>query len=216
MNRASARFSSGTTDVDKPLAPQIQRDVLFIRTVSNRDRATFEYSLDGRAFLRFGPAFEIQFGRWTGDRLGFFGFIEKEETGHLDVDYFRYDYDGPMGPAGSRQRLRRVAVQIRRDNYIVLLLKPILPLPMGFLRQPVYNGSATASHPFRGFLMAMTVRDVIRLIEADGWKMVATRGSHRQFKHPSKPGRVTIAGHPKDELAPGTLNSILRQAGLKE
>src|SRR6056297_4126717 len=52
-----------------------------------------------------------------------------------------------------------------------------------------------------GFLMAMTVRDVIRLIEADGWELVATRGSHRQYKHPSKPGRVTIAGHPKDDLA---------------
>ena len=46
--------------------------------------------------------------------------------------------------------------------------------------------------------------------------MVAQKGSHRQFKHPTKPGRVTIAGHPKDDLAPGTLNSILRQAGLKE
>lgn len=64
--------------------------------------------------------------------------------------------------------------------------------------------------------MAMTVRDVIRLIEANGWKLVATRGSHRQYKHPTKPGRVTIAGNPKDGLAPGTLDSILRQAGLKE
>ena len=64
--------------------------------------------------------------------------------------------------------------------------------------------------------MAMTVRDVIRLIEADGWVLIATRGSHRQYKHPTKPGRVTIAGHPKDDLAPGTLNSILRQARLKD
>ena len=45
--------------------------------------------------------------------------------------------------------------------------------------------------------------------------LVATRGSHRQYKHPSKPGRITIAGHPADELAPGTLNSVLKQAGLK-
>lgn len=44
---------------------------------------------------------------------------------------------------------------------------------------------------------------------------MATRGSHRQFKHPTKPGRVTIAGKPSDNLAPGTLNSILKQAGLK-
>ena len=62
----------------------------------------------------------------------------------------------------------------------------------------------------------MTVRDVQRIIEDDGWVMVAQKGSHRQYKHPTKPGRVTIAGHPKDDLAPGTLNSILRQAGLKD
>ena len=62
----------------------------------------------------------------------------------------------------------------------------------------------------------MKVRDAIRLIERDGWYLVATRGSHRQFKHPGKPGRVTIAGKPSDDLAPGTLNSILKQAGLNE
>ncbi|MBP7411300.1 type II toxin-antitoxin system HicA family toxin [Methanoculleus sp. 10] len=61
----------------------------------------------------------------------------------------------------------------------------------------------------------MKVRDCIKMIEADGWYLVATRGSHRQYKHPSKPGRITIAGHPADELAPGTLNSVLKQAGLK-
>ena len=62
----------------------------------------------------------------------------------------------------------------------------------------------------------MKVRDAIRLIEQDGWFLVATRGSHRQYKHSFKPGRVTIAGKPSDDLAPGTLNSILKQAGLKE
>jgi predicted RNA binding protein YcfA (HicA-like mRNA interferase family) len=61
----------------------------------------------------------------------------------------------------------------------------------------------------------LKVRDAIRRIEADGWSLVATRGSHRQYKHPTKPGRVTIAGHRSDDLAPGTLNSILKQAGLK-
>lgn len=64
--------------------------------------------------------------------------------------------------------------------------------------------------------MPMKVRDAIRLIEGDGWFLVATRGSHRQFKHPAKPGRVTIAGKPSDDLAPGTQSSILKQAGLKE
>jgi predicted RNA binding protein YcfA (HicA-like mRNA interferase family) len=62
----------------------------------------------------------------------------------------------------------------------------------------------------------MKVRDAIRLIESDGWRLVATRGSHRQYKHPLKSGRVTVAGKPSDDLAPGTLNSILKQAGLKE
>jgi predicted RNA binding protein YcfA (HicA-like mRNA interferase family) len=62
----------------------------------------------------------------------------------------------------------------------------------------------------------MKVRKAIRLIEEDGWFLVATRGSHRQFKHLHKPGRVTIAGKPSDDLAPGTFNSILKQASLKE
>ena len=53
------------------------------------------------------------------------------------------------------------------------------------------------------------------MIEDDGWYQVATRGSHRQYKHPVKSGRVTIAGRPADEIAPGTFNSILKQAGLK-
>ena len=62
----------------------------------------------------------------------------------------------------------------------------------------------------------MKVRDALRLIADDGWFLIATRGSHRQFKHPTKPGRVTVAGKPSDDLAPGTLNSILKQAGLKD
>lgn len=60
------------------------------------------------------------------------------------------------------------------------------------------------------------VRDVLKMLDMDGWHLVATRGSHRQFKHETKPGRVTVAGKPSDDLAPGTLNSILKQAGLKE
>jgi predicted RNA binding protein YcfA (HicA-like mRNA interferase family) len=62
----------------------------------------------------------------------------------------------------------------------------------------------------------MKVREAIKLIEEDGWFLVATRGSHRQYKHATKAGRVTIAGKPSDDLAPGTLNSILKQARLKE
>jgi predicted RNA binding protein YcfA (HicA-like mRNA interferase family) len=62
----------------------------------------------------------------------------------------------------------------------------------------------------------MKVRDAIKLIEADGWYLVATKGSHRQYKHPTKLGRVTIAGHSSHDLAPGTLDSILKQAQLKK
>jgi len=62
----------------------------------------------------------------------------------------------------------------------------------------------------------MKVREVIKMIESDGWELVATKGSHRQYKHPSKPGRVTIAGNPDHDLAAGTLNSILKQAQLKK
>ena len=64
--------------------------------------------------------------------------------------------------------------------------------------------------------MPTTVRDIIRQIEEDGWRLATIRGSHRQFKHPTKSGRVTVAGKPKDDVAPGTLNSILKRAGLKD
>jgi predicted RNA binding protein YcfA (HicA-like mRNA interferase family) len=60
------------------------------------------------------------------------------------------------------------------------------------------------------------IREIIRLLEQNGWVLIATKGSHRQYKHPARAGRVTVAGKPSDDLAPGTLNSILKQAGLKE
>ena len=63
----------------------------------------------------------------------------------------------------------------------------------------------------------MKIRDIIKKVEGDGWYLVSTKGSHKQYKHRSKQGRVTIAGHSmNDDLAPGTLNSILKQAQLKE
>jgi predicted RNA binding protein YcfA (HicA-like mRNA interferase family) len=62
----------------------------------------------------------------------------------------------------------------------------------------------------------MKVSDILRLLSKDGWYLASTRGSHRQFKHPSKAGRVTVVGKPSDDLAPGTLNSILKQSGLKK
>ncbi len=62
----------------------------------------------------------------------------------------------------------------------------------------------------------MKIRNVIKLIEGDGWYLVVTKGSHRQYKHTKKTGRVTIAGHLNDDLAPGTLNSVFKQAQIRK
>jgi predicted RNA binding protein YcfA (HicA-like mRNA interferase family) len=61
----------------------------------------------------------------------------------------------------------------------------------------------------------MKVKEIIKLIEQDGWFMLRRKGSHRQFKHTTKKGLVTIAGHLTDDLAKGTLSSIIKQAGIK-
>jgi predicted RNA binding protein YcfA (HicA-like mRNA interferase family) len=61
----------------------------------------------------------------------------------------------------------------------------------------------------------MKVKEVIKLLEKDGWYLARTRGSHRQFRHPNKSGVVTVSGKPNVDVPPGTLNSILKQAGLK-
>lgn len=62
----------------------------------------------------------------------------------------------------------------------------------------------------------MKVRDLIHLLEETDWRLVRTRGSHRQFKHVNKPGVVTVAGKASVDVPPGTLNAILKQAGLKK
>jgi predicted RNA binding protein YcfA (HicA-like mRNA interferase family) len=62
----------------------------------------------------------------------------------------------------------------------------------------------------------MKVKEVLNLLSRDGWYQVRSGGGHRQFKHPTKRGRVTVSGKLSDDVAPGTLNSILKQAGLKE
>jgi predicted RNA binding protein YcfA (HicA-like mRNA interferase family) len=68
---------------------------------------------------------------------------------------------------------------------------------------------------WRKRLAQMKVREVISIITSDGWYLARTRGSHRQFHHPSKPGTATVAGKLSDEVPPGTLLSILKQAGLR-
>jgi predicted RNA binding protein YcfA (HicA-like mRNA interferase family) len=62
----------------------------------------------------------------------------------------------------------------------------------------------------------MKVRDVLKLLREDGWVLKNQEGSHRQYVHPSKPGKVTIAGHPSEEFDPKTKKSILKQSGLKD
>ena len=71
--------------------------------------------------------------------------------------------------------------------------------------------------PFEGARESalMKVRQIISMIERDGWHRVDSKGGHRQYKHPSKKGRVTISGHANDDVHSKTLNSILKQAGLK-
>jgi predicted RNA binding protein YcfA (HicA-like mRNA interferase family) len=75
-------------------------------------------------------------------------------------------------------------------------------------------GSGCSKEPARRQNKGVKVRDVIRLIEDDGWILSRTRGSHRQYKHPTKPGLVTIPGKPAKDLPVGLQRSILRQAGL--
>jgi len=64
--------------------------------------------------------------------------------------------------------------------------------------------------------MPLKVKELVALIQADGWQLVRQKGSHRQFRHTSKPGTVTVAGKDSIEIPPGTLNSVLKQAGLKK
>ena len=88
-------FFNGNGKEEK--GPELVGDGLWIRTVNEGDRARFAYSTDGEAYVDFGPVFTIKFGKWMGDRLGFFCWNDKEEAGHMDIDWFRYDYDGPKG-----------------------------------------------------------------------------------------------------------------------
>ncbi|MBC8064439.1 MAG: type II toxin-antitoxin system HicA family toxin [Chlorobia bacterium] len=60
----------------------------------------------------------------------------------------------------------------------------------------------------------MSVRDLLKRLSEDGWVQVRMRGSHRQLKHPSKQGLVTVSGHDRDDIHPKTLKSVFRQAGL--
>ena len=63
--------------------------------------------------------------------------------------------------------------------------------------------------------MPVSIRQLVKLLEEDGWIQVRQKGSHRQFRHAAKAGTVTVAGKPSADVPIGTLNSVLKQAGLK-
>jgi len=111
---------------------------------------------------------------------------------------------------GSDPHVRRAKIRPRSP-------RPRSPLDGTWLRPSSWWSSTGRAmmrlKPWAG--RAMEIREVMKLIERDGWFLVAVRGSHRQYKHPDKPGWVAVAGHPDDDLAAGTLNSVLKQAGLR-
>ena len=87
----------------------------------------------------------------------------------------------------------------------------------GMLTWPPWHEPGSARSGNRERLPSrMKVRDILRLLERDGWFVIHHRSSHRLLKHPTKPGRAAVAGHPGDTLPPGTLNSIMQQAALRK
>ena len=91
-------FYDGNTKPAK-VGPALTTDALWIRTTNDGEQARYFYSTDGVRFEEFGPTFKLEFGMWTGDRLGFFCWNELDAVGHIDVDFFRYVYDGPREAA---------------------------------------------------------------------------------------------------------------------
>ncbi len=91
-----------------------------------------------------------------------------------------------------------------RFAWIVQLTKTITNVPFAYpLDRPLR----------RGYAQCMKVSEVLRRLRADGWVRVKSKGGHHQFKHATKPGRVTVSGKPSHTLPPGTLASIRKQAG---
>ena len=92
---------------------------------------------------------------------------------------------------------------MRKGEYLNFRAPPIESLARPWILIHIYAGH-------------VKVGQVLERLREDSWYLVATKGSHRQFKHPTKSGRVTVAGKPSDDLLPGTLNSIFEQAGWKK
>ena len=91
--------------------------------------------------------------------------------------------------------------------------------PLRFVSRQVWLPAAAAKGGIAGYDrsdMPTKVQELIARLGADGWYQVRQKGSHRQYRHPTKQGTVTVAGKPSVEVPPGTLNNILKQAGLKK
>lgn len=99
---------------------------------------------------------------------------------------------------------RRAFWKAERKAYRALADKEVTALPRE--GQLVYDCET----------MPTKVQDLITCLRADGWTLMRQKGIHQQFHHPTKIGTVTVAGRPSIEIPPGTLNSILKQAGLKK
>ena len=91
------RLVFNLNDKETVEGPAVEADVIYYRTDIDGDRATLSYSLDGKSFEQLGGAFQIKFGNWRGDRLGFYCFNPRKAEGYIDVDWFHYTYDGPKG-----------------------------------------------------------------------------------------------------------------------
>ncbi len=75
--------------------PRVESDTILLRTAIDGDRARFSWSLGGNEWATLGPSFRLTFGQWRGDRIGFCCWNEKNDGGHVDIDWFRYEHDGP-------------------------------------------------------------------------------------------------------------------------
>ena len=75
------------------VGPKVEKEIIYFKSSNSGKVASFKYSYDDKQFKSFGNEFELGFGRWTGDRLGFFCWNEIEEAGYVDIDWFRYEYE---------------------------------------------------------------------------------------------------------------------------
>ena len=116
----------------------------------------------------------------------------------------------------SRPRTNDCILILQRDHSYCWVYPTLDQLLDECLLRSFSPGQRLANPDLDRYFREMKVREVLRLLFDDGWYLVATKGSHRQFKHPTKSGRVTVAGKPSDDLAAGTLGSILKQADLKQ